>query len=105
MFKVGDKVAWESQAAASWTVKRGKVVAVVPAGILPRDTDFGKAEKRTSRWGYANYFLGHKVKFDSVIPRNHKSYLVEVPGGKTAKAMPRLYWPHASKLKLEVKDG
>ncbi len=93
MFKVGDKVEWESQAVASWTIKRGKVVAVVPAGRFPTDilTAINKFWKTMFDW--------------PTLTRNHESYLVEVPGGKTSKAMPKLYWPHASKLKLEAKDG
>ncbi len=103
MFKVGDKVKWESQAAASWTIKRGKIVAIVPKGISPRHTDFGKVNNLDVAFG-RTVAPNYRVMFDG-WPRNHESYLVEVPGGKTSKAMPRLYWPFASKLKLEDKDG
>jgi len=89
MFKVGDLVHWESQAAGSCTRKDGKIYEIIPNRKLPRQRGYGSYDG-----GYPN----HKIMFDSVMPRNHESYLVEVPGGKTEKAMPRLYWPYASKL-------
>jgi len=101
--KVGDKVHWESQAASSWTVKRGTVVAIVPPGKLPHQTDFGKANRHDC-YDISYIFLNYTRMYDSIIPRKHESYLIEVPGGKTAKAMPRLYWPRASQLIKDEKE-
>jgi len=88
--KVGDLVEWESQAAAYWTTKAGKIVAIVPDDVNPLKTGFGRK---------AYYENTHRIMFDGGY-RPHKSYLVEVPGGKTAKAMPKLYWPRVNQLKL-----
>ena len=85
MFKVGDKVWWESQSAGSWTQKEGKVVGVVPEGKVP-DRILTAIDRFWKRM------------YDGFTPRNHESYLVEVAGGKTIKAMPRLYWPRTSAL-------
>jgi hypothetical protein len=81
-FKVGDLVYWESQAGASWTCKEGKVIKVLPPKY----------------WIDRKVFMAtHVVMYDGGL-RNHESYLVEVPGGKTAKAKPKLYWPRVSAL-------
>ncbi|NJM09418.1 MAG: hypothetical protein HC883_00510 [Bdellovibrionaceae bacterium] len=34
-FKKGNDVKWQSQANGNWKHKRGEIVAVVPAGVLP----------------------------------------------------------------------
>jgi hypothetical protein len=102
-FKVGDNVSWESQAAGSLIRKKGKLVAVVPKGVSPRDTDFGKAHNFFMYWGRTTT-ENYRIMFDG-WPRNHESYLVEVPGGKTAKATSKLYWPRISQLKKEAQDG
>lgn len=86
-FKVGDKVLWESQSSGSRTTKEGTVYKVIPPGATP----------------YINEptlltFPYHKLLFDG-MPRNHESYLVVVPGGKTSNAKPKLYWPRVSHLR------
>jgi len=83
-FQIGDKVKWRSQAGGSWTVKEGCIIAVVPA-------------KKRARDYIPEAYHDCQRMFDG-FPRPKKSYLVEVSGGKTAEAKPRLYWPHASKL-------
>ena len=88
MFQVGDRVMWESQAAGSLTVKTGKVAAIVPKDTAPNYFGFLKA----------NGLLSHARMFDG-WPRNHESYLIEVPGGKTPKAKPKLYWPRVRQLR------
>ncbi len=71
-FKMNEPVRWVS----SNTKKEGVVVAIIPAGRLPRDFGFKK--------------LG-----DTTLPRDHGSYIVKggVPGQRQA-----LYWPLASLL-------
>ena len=71
--KVGDQVEWTSQAGGNTRTKRGKIVAVVPAGTMP-DTK-----------GVSHYGGG--------MARNHESYLVKVLGKGT-------YWPRAAALRL-----
>ena len=86
-FKVGDKVWWSSQAAASRTLKSGEIVAVVPAGEYPFETPWlGKSKMM---YGPPNM---------NCTGRNHESYLVEVKHGDRAK--PRLYWPRVSQLEI-----
>lgn len=77
MFKVGDYVEWESQSAAYWKVKRGMVVAVVPADVHP------------NRVLPAGYILKNPG-----MRRDHESYLVQV--GPRAV---RLYWPRVKHLR------
>ena len=74
-FKQNDRVQWYSQAGGIGALKVGKIIAVLPAGTLP------------------------KVQLDHRPggPRKHKSYVVWVPG-KTAKAQGMHYWPVARKL-------
>ncbi len=83
MFKVGDMVTWSSQANAYWKVKTGKIIVIVPAGKIP------------DQIGFLHRYI---IMFDGWGKRTTESYLVEVPG-KTKKAMPKLYWPHASQLR------
>jgi hypothetical protein len=88
MFKVGDKVTWESQAGGCTRTKTGNVVAIVQPGVNPGKLHFLKAagvgtlSRRFDGW-----------------PRKAISYLVAVRPGKTEKSSPVLYWPLASKLK------
>lgn len=95
MFKVGYRVKWESGAGRGWTVKEGKIVAVVPAGAFPQDILFTKkSETPTGIW--ENY----TVMFDCPsLPRNHESYLVEVFRFPGDQAKPRLYWPRVTQLR------
>ena len=88
--KVGDWVQWESQAGGNWTIKRGTVFEIIPPNQLP---------KRGKYAGYASGYPHHKPMFDSILSRTTESYLIEVRDGKTDKSMPKLYWPHVSKLK------
>lgn len=84
MFRVGDKVRWKPRAAGYFKVKKGKVIAVIPVGEVARPQDW----------------LFHRCMFDGDGgPRNHESYLIEVPGGKTGTATPKLYWPRVSQLR------
>lgn len=71
---IGDSVAWIS----SNLKKTGRVVAVIPAGALPREVD--PAYK----------------KLEAATPRNEESYVVlgsAARGGREA-----LYWPRPSLL-------
>jgi len=85
MFKVGDLVEWDSHASGYCVRRKGKIkyavaprAAVYPGAFMPEFT----------------------TMFDGDgMPRNHESYLVEVPGGKTPKAKPKLYWPRVSQLR------
>jgi hypothetical protein len=84
MFKVGDKVQWESQAAGFLKKKQGEIFRVITKWEAPMPGDFPD----------------HKTMFDGDgMARGHYSYLVEVPGGKTDKATPKLYWPRVKNLK------
>jgi hypothetical protein len=87
-FKVGDKVAWTSQAKGVKTEKHGEIVAVVPAcwSINGIHREIVKATGASSTWGGG-------------MPRDHESYLVLVRQGGARK--PKLYHPRVSALELD----
>jgi len=76
-FKVGDQVAWTSQAGGHEKTKTGTVRVVVPAVEFP-----------TIRTPY-----GFSLYTDSNHARDHESYLVQMGNRK------RLYWPLVKHLK------
>lgn len=76
-FKVGDRVAWSSQAQGHIKTKIGVIETAVPPGKSVYD--FTEELKWSGR------------------PRPEESYLVRVPG-KTSKAKGKLYWPHVKSL-------
>ena len=90
-FNVGQDVTWTSQAQGSATKKTGTVVAVLSAGQSPLQTLAAMKKKHGARsaWGGGG-------------ARDHASYFVLVPGGKTDKAKPVLYWPNAKALRPVV---
>lgn len=86
MFKIGEKVKWTSQSLSYETTKQGKVFVIIPANVAP-----------------PNHIPGYRCVYGygpglAIMPRNHESCLVEVSGGKTAKAKTKLYWPRVSQL-------
>lgn len=81
LFKNGDKVWWNSQAAGYSKTKIGRVREVVPSGQLP------------SRDKFPSLHRGVGVG----MPRKHESYVVVV--GKT-----KAYWPVVNRLHLHNKD-
>lgn len=85
-FKVGDDVTWQSQAAGSWLTKRGKVIAVVEAGIPPNHALYLAREKEAAD------------EFSGVWARKEQSYIVRVE--RVGKRRPAIYWPRASALRL-----
>lgn len=87
MFKLGDKVKWQSQANGGWTEKRGMIIAVVPPQGKPADVlpDYAGSKYRTT------------IDPRSLGSRKAESYVVLVDG-KTPKAMPIMYWPNVSAL-------
>ena len=76
---------WESQAAGSWTIKRGVIVAVVPALVEPLRC-------------VPREFAGFRHNFDN-WSRDHESYLVQV--GKSV----RLYRPRVAFLTLDSENA
>lgn len=86
--RVGDWVSWESQAAGSWTEKRGQIVAEIPAGI-----SFWQW-KANNGFDTSKYGRGWDSETNQ---RKEVSYLVAVPS-KTGRGKPKLYWPLAWKL-------
>lgn len=87
-FKVGDRVTWSSQAGGFTAEKTGVVVALVPAGrgateSLPYELKRMALPRRYDGW-----------------PRDHESYVIKVKVGKMDNALPVLYWPRVSGLKL-----
>ncbi len=76
--KIGDIVEWKSQAKGTWKTKRGKIIAVVSAGTLPREYKGGE-------------------KIETCTPRDHNSVLVRVGSA--------VYWPRVAALKeVEATD-
>ena len=84
---LGAVVRWSSQAGGNWQTKEGTVVKVVQPKTDPCMLELARSLKARSNWGGGGW-------------RDHESYVVSVPGGKTAKAKPVLYWPVASKLQV-----
>jgi hypothetical protein len=82
--RVGDAVSWEAYAGGAWRTYRGRVVAVLPAGT---PWEAVQAQHRPGRT------LSFAPPAD---PRDHRSYLVEVPA--VGRALPRLYWPRVPAL-------
>ena len=85
--KAGDRVAWESQAAGSWTKKEGTVIAEIPAGEI--------ASKHLPEVPRKSH-----VKFDAISKRNR--VLVAVPAGKNGQ-ITHYYCPPASLVRLVPK--
>lgn len=88
-FKVGDIVRWGSQAAGSYTEKAGSIVAVIPAGVDPRNIvmEAVATHKAKNAWGRG-------------ASRKDESYVVLVPHrGPSGKGLPSIYVPVASQLK------
>jgi len=81
--QVGDTVTWESQAMGRWKVKRGTVIALVPAGVHIAEIwpEALKLPKSRRKWS------DDVSKFDRAI--------VEVP----RKKVPLYYAPRLSWLK------
>jgi hypothetical protein len=77
-FKVGDEVTWRSQANGNYSLKKGKIVIVVPAWVSPFSVLFNTS--------YSDY----RLKFAQRGWRSDESYLVAV--------RTRLYWPHVRQL-------
>lgn len=78
MFKVGDRVRWESQSGGYWKAKEGKVVEVVPIGKRPNNDITGGI---------------------GLLGRIHVSYVVQLNGtGKGTVLKAKFYWPVVSKL-------
>jgi hypothetical protein len=92
-FAISDKVEWTSQAGGWTRTKRGTVGIRIPTGCLPRDY--------ITEWMADSHLLGGIC--ETVMPRNHDSYLVSVPAN--GKGKPTLYWPRVSNLRaVEAKS-
>ncbi len=74
-FRKGNDVKWQSHANGNWKHKRGEIVAVIGAGVLPDATKYPGLKVSTRR------------------ARSAVSYIVK--RFKTGQH----YWPHASTLK------
>jgi hypothetical protein len=88
VLKKGEKVAWESGAQGTFTVKQGVIAMVVPPNVPP--LGLIKAAKNLKGYVFRN----------SMAARDHRSYLVIE--GKTETSKGRLMWPVAKSLKLVV---
>ena len=78
--KVDDCVEWTSQSAGYTTIKRGKIVAVVP--------------EKGNALQFVPEGFGCRNRYGFGMPRSHESYLIKVKGKGR-----KLYWPHVSGLK------
>ncbi len=76
---LGDAVSWANWSGGQWRVKTGAVEEIVSAGCLPDQARFPQLF-RSSGVG---------------SPRNHKSFVVRVPGAK-AKSAGKVYWPRVT---------
>lgn len=96
--KVGDRVAWESQAMGSTTRKEGVVVATrdqAGPGRFPGSTrsprDFVHDTGLTE---------GRRIMFDGYTSWGYSGLIVEVCDGKTDRAKPKLYMPNVQVEKI-----
>jgi hypothetical protein len=84
--KIGDLVEWESGVGGrAKLLKRGKVVAVIPANVAP-------LVEHTSSGGITHRMGGQ-------LPRTHESYVVWVPS-RSCEGAGRLHWPRVKHLRL-----
>jgi len=79
IMRKGDLVKWTSQSGGFTKSKRGRIIAVVPAGMEP-ERFIPEGHKYRSSYGFG-------------ISRNHESYLVAVDGEGRG-----LYWPRVRHL-------
>lgn len=96
-FRVGDKVTWTSQSAASRKTKTGTVIRIVPENFnIYRESylDSIKSDHEQSKVGKTTGELSTVALGGGANTRNHESYLVIVVDGKKAK----LYWPLVTQL-------
>lgn len=70
-FAIGTEVMWNSQSQGYWKVKKGTVIAFVPAGAHPKDY-FDPAQVGAKK---------SHIKFD-YRPSVNDRYIVAVPAGK-----------------------
>ena len=92
MFKVGDNVAWESQAGGSTTQKTGKVVYVLQSeDFISRSYEHLDNFVSEKFPNHKKMFTGFRIPGDAEI-----GYLIEVITGPKAK--PRLYMPYPEKV-------
>lgn len=76
--QVGDQVEWTSQAGGYEVHKQGEVICVIPPGQRPDRDAFPALWKKPGPGS----------------PREHKSYVVRVPGRG-------VYWPRVSALRMK----
>ena len=97
IFKIGDKVTWESHSQGHTTIKTGIVAAVLYRA------NHGWHKKHEIHEVVKKNFPKHKTMFTGFeIPGKAKTgYLVEVI--TSPKVKPRLYMPYPTKLKLTDK--
>lgn len=81
--EIGGAVSWASQAGGHLRIKTGVVEEIVPSKGMP------------DRARFPQLYRSSGVS----TPRNHKSYVVRVPG-KTPKSAGTLYWPRVSSLTM-----
>lgn len=81
---IGDTVFWDSQSQGFSKRKKGIIIAIIPAGIAPLNTE------------YADLLPDGAGS----LPRKETSYIVAVPG-KTERAKAKHYWPRTSALILQ----
>ena len=81
-FKLGDKVAWQSQSQGAWKEKVGTIVAVIPPKTQP------------NRQQFPSLFSGAGPGSG----RHKESFIVEVPHPGPRAGKPRIFWPHVGLL-------
>lgn len=92
---IGTKVRWSSQSRGCTTTKEGVVVysfdEAKKDGLSNADYPCGVARDR---------FSDHNRMFDGNMWLSNKGVFISVPGGKTARATPKLYMPNPGKLEV-----
>ncbi len=88
LMQINQTVRWPKRGFAN-TFHIGKIIAIVPAGILPTVEWLSQSIQLSA---LRNWYL------ETTIPRDHESYMVINRAGKTSNSMCRLLWPVVKQL-------
>jgi hypothetical protein len=89
-FQIGDTVKWTSQAGGSTKTKEGRIVEIVPPGVMPDVPKIAGSRRVVS------YVV--EVMFK---PHDRRGFIT----GPTRTKKPQRYWPLPQKLQLVSKPS
>jgi hypothetical protein len=92
--KIGDMIEWSFSSGGYRGIKRGHVIAEVPAHEGVREI---VRKLKLNQTHYTNNGLRG-------APREEKSYLVSAPSKIGTGQKPKLYWPRTQMLRVQASD-